>query len=164
MKLSLIERQILYNQCLIMSMLDADYKDDWELKMKALDSGYSIWYEEIVAIDTDELSEQDCKFVYNVLDMYSSLLFSYTKLTDKTGISEDSVCFQGFDGNYETKLFSFASFLLKDANRWSEFAEVDCNSHTEKASKYRQMLQVYNEISPKQNPLSKDQIILITNA
>lgn len=164
MQLSRVERQILYNQCLILSMLDSHSKDDWELKMKVLDSGYSSWYEEIVAVDTEELSEQECKFVHDVLDMYSRLFYSYKNLGDKTGIIEDDVSFQGFDGNYETKLFSFASFLLKEANRWCEFAKVDCNSHAERVNKYKMMLEVYNGISTKPESLSKEQILLIINA
>jgi len=163
MKLTQIERQMLYNQYQILSILCPDEQDYYEKKMTILQKGYELRYEDgVIDVYDEEVSESDCLFVYDVLDMYSSLFFSYQKLDDKSGVSEKDVVFGGFDGNNETKLYSFVNFLLKDDGRWGEFKDVYTNSHGQRVNRYREMLSVYKGMK-KHSDLSKDEIISIIN-
>jgi len=169
MELTKVERQILYNQCQILSVLCPEDKESLELKMIALNNGYTSEYEKIVNVYNDELSENECKFVYDVLIMYRSLYFSYEKLDDKLDISRNDVLFSGFDGNYECGYYSFACFLLKDKGLFEEFANVDTNSHASRVEIYERMLEVYNAISNDpstdyENSLTKENIISVINA
>ncbi len=67
----------------------------------------------------DEVSEDDCRFVYDVLDMHRDLIRSYEALTDKAGIEAADVSFRGFDGNNEPELYGLISFL-KGQGLWEE--------------------------------------------
>jgi len=169
MRLTQVERQILYNQNRILSIICPEEKDSYELNMTILLNGYTSDYEEVFEVYDDEVEESECQFVYHVLTMYRSLCFSYQKLDNKSGITNDDVLFQGFDGNDETKYYSFASYLLKEKKRFEEFKNVDTNSHSRKVEIYKSMLDVYNSISNEKNnhysnSLTRDEIISIINA
>ena len=67
----------------------------------------------------DEMSVEECRYVYDVLDLYRVLIRSYGELKDKEGLTPDDVKFAGFDGNNETKRWAFARHL-KEEGRWTE--------------------------------------------
>ncbi|MDR1002636.1 MAG: YfbU family protein [Oscillospiraceae bacterium] len=163
MKLTQVERQILYNQYKILSILCPDNKNCYEEKMNILHNGYTSCYgSDIVNVDGDEIDETECRFVEDVLFMYRSLYDSYKKLADKSGISEEAVKFDGFDCNNEGKHYSFAAFLTKERDEWSEFKTCNTNSHAHRVELYEQMLAVYKSL-PKSQYLSKEDIIAIIN-
>jgi len=167
MKLTQVERQILYNQNHILSILCPEEKKLFELKMTILSDGYTREYGKVVGVG-DELDENKCKFIHDVLDMYSDLYYSYYSLKDKTGISEKHVLFQGFDVSNEVKYNGYAQFLIKEEG-FEEFSEVDVNSHSSEVETYNRMLAVYKPIfeQKKNNDrdnLTKDEITLIINA
>ena len=168
MVLTCTERQILYNQYQILSLLCPEESKYFELKMKILSNGYTSEYGDVVNFE-NEIPEEDCDFVYDVLSMYRDLYFSFDKLDEKSNISKDDVVFRGFDGNNECKYYVFASFLLKEKDIFNEFADVGVNSHASRIDMYKKMLAVYkpildDKIGKYREYLTKGEILSIINA
>ncbi|GGM29655.1 hypothetical protein GCM10011351_14730 [Paraliobacillus quinghaiensis] len=122
------ERLILANQYEILSKLTEDEyeKKQYENIRDAFREGFTWGY----SLATDGLSEevtgQECCFVLDVLDMYSSLYFSREKSKEaKDAINEKEVLFVGFDLNdlQECRYFSFYKFLVEDLGRFNEYKE-----------------------------------------
>ncbi|MCL2633792.1 MAG: YfbU family protein [Oscillospiraceae bacterium] len=170
MKLTQVERQILYNQYDILSVLCPVDKELFELNKTILLNGYVREYDGLMELH-DEVSTDICDFVYDVLTMYRILYSSYHKLEDKSNISDEDVIFQGFDGNDETQYYAFASFLLKDKKLYSEFKNVEVNSHASRVGIYKSMLDIYTPIYDKMNKdrrygssLTEEEIIKIVDS
>ncbi len=145
--LTLYERQTLINQCKMLKKLNAENAEEYDKQIEILRSGYSIQYEEVFET-SEEMSVEDGRYVYDVLDMYRVLRQSYDNLKDKQGITEDDIKFQGFDGNNETKNYVFAKFL-QSQGLWEETLYPGCrlNSHSMMTiSLYPRMLATYKKI------------------
>jgi len=94
----------------------------------------------------DELDAQECRYVFDVLNMYRMLRNGYDELKDKSGIAEADIRFRGFDGNNETKRYAFAEFLQK-TGKWQEVLVGGLNSHTETTiQRYPRMLERFERI------------------
>lgn len=163
MRLSTTERLILINQLKILEKLYPEEADSYAVNRKALEEGYVLHYEWIFEWLFDEMSEDECREVIDILDMYSSLLFSYQKLLDKDGIEESDIEFRGFDGNTETKQLSYATYFMHDLDRFNELHDnspyPNYNSHCPMLGKYRLMIQVWK--SKSKNDLTKEDILEI---
>lgn len=160
MKLELTdsERLILANQYRILAHLEEEssYQD---LSDQLLD-GHSWLYGD--ALDRQlsaPLSEEDQKYVVDVLAIYDALHFSYRDLEDKSGIDPHKVEFPGFDGNNECHLMHFAHALRKD-NRFVELIpEHGKNSHCPTSARYERLLENYKKMGEPRFQLSKAQIL-----
>ncbi|MEB9421054.1 YfbU family protein [Bacillus cereus] len=139
--LSLKERLILANQYEILSRLTQDEyeKKQFENLQNIFASGYSRYYSLATEHFSDEVSDEECKFVVDVLSLYSSLYYSRKNNKEvQDAIDEKDVLFKGFDLNdsTEVKYYSFYKFLVQDLERFVEFKELiesgkieDYNSH-----------------------------------
>ena len=79
----------------------------------------------------EEMSIDECMYVYDVLDMYRVLIRSYEALADKDALTFGDVKIIGFDGNNEGK--------------WAETLAGYLNSHSMRTmSLYPQMLEISN--------------------
>lgn len=101
---------------------------------------------------TNEPMLEEVKYVYDVLDMWSDIESSISKLDEASKEQiEDAVGhwkeFKGFDGNHETEYLSIARFVIDKMNHWSEFKGRNLNSHRNTEGQYRKMLSLYNEMS-----------------
>ncbi len=121
-----------------------------EEALSALIGGYSIFYPKTDIGPNDEMSNEDMRFVMDILDLYRWLQFSYKQLgenakTDKLG---EDVKFNGFDGNAGDGYLGFARFL-KENGRWSDLelasGNDDLNSHMPVNDVYRRMLTEYKK-------------------
>ena len=172
MKLSKKDREILYNQFEILKLLNKD--DEYEVKtyekyQRIVESGYTLNYDEFSSVISENETEEEIqKFVYDVLDMFRGLIFSFGNLDDKEGLTIEDVRYQGFDGNEEGEYYGYANFLLEDLKIYQESYEVSksfLNSHCNKVQEYRRMLEVFKKYSVEsQTILSADQIKEILNA
>ncbi|MED1559435.1 YfbU family protein [Bacillus paramycoides] len=139
--LSKKERLILANQYEILAKLA---EDDYEKKQfnnlrDIFTSGYSRYYSLATEHFSDEVSDEECKFVVDVLNMYRDLYYSWYRNKDAHEvINEKTVLFKGFDLNdeIEVKYYSFYKFLVNDFGRFEEIKEFiaegkieDFNSH-----------------------------------
>ncbi len=153
MDLSEKDRLFLYNQCEILRILNID--DEYEVSKyekykEILSQGYEQLYGQITSGFEETVSIDITNFVYDVLDMYAKLLFSYYHLPkteqDKIDI-EDIKSFDGFDGNNELDHKLFVDFLFKHEKAYPEISEYcNTNSHAHRVGKYRRMLDIYNNI------------------
>jgi len=129
---------------------------------KAVEYGFKLHYSWIAEhIDDDEMSEEECKEVLNVLDMHRAITYSFNRIKDQTDLTVDDVRFRGYDGNNETRQFSYTNYFITDLGRFDELkfdAEYpDFNSHCPMVEKYRRMLVIW-ESYPDKFDLSEEQI------
>lgn len=169
MEISKIERLILINQYTILEKLDSDESEMYALNKKVLENGYTRDYGEIVEHLSDELPEIVSEEVWDILQMYRSMNFSYKDLKDKGSLKEEDIKFKGFDGNNETSYMSYAKFVMHDLDRFDELRDntgyPSYNSHWPKVDKYRRMLGAWKSVSERyNNKLSLEQINEILNA
>lgn len=128
-----------------------DEEYDYDNMIKALQFGFEYHYSDVFdCIFDDVLSEEDCREILDVLEMYRGITYSYNKLKKERGVknlNDDKIRFYGFDGNHETKQMSYARYYLVDLNRYFEIQEYaqgdDYNSHHQMLPKYRAMLSVW---------------------
>lgn len=164
MEFSRKERLILCNQCLILEKLYPEEAEGYAQTRKALEKGWALHYRAIAEnIYEDELSEQECQEVLDILNMYSFLTFAYKKLKDTEGIDEHRIKFDGFDGNSETSRMGYVRYFIKDLGRFQELdSGGDLNSHIQSLHRYQKMLREW-QMSPDKFKLTKDDIIRITS-
>ena len=140
------ERLSLMNQLTILKKLDPDNAEDYDDQIKILNSGYTIFYGEVFQPVFEEMPVEECKYVFDVLDMHRTLINSFNGLQDKQGLTADDVRFRGFDGNNETKNWAFAEYLQKKGQR-KETLVGGMNSHSIMTThRYPQMLERYEPI------------------
>jgi uncharacterized protein len=139
------ERLILINQLEILQKLKPDDADWYADKIKILTNGYTIFYGEIDKCIYEEMSEEDCKEVINILEMFTFLTRTYEKLNQPNVVNK---LFAGFDGNYETDQMGFAHFLIEEQNKFKELKKKNgaYDSHAPMLPKYRAMLEVWKTI------------------
>ncbi|MGL4875275.1 MAG: YfbU family protein [Clostridium sp.] len=169
MKLSKVERLLFANQFRILEKLYPDDAEYYENSRIALEEGFVGHYGNIFeGISDDELSEEECGEVIEILNMYRAITFSYKNLDDKEGISDADIRFEGFDLNdqYEGKLVVYARYFINNLNRFIELKYgkeyADCNSHCCKIDDYRRMLNIWGELDKKMK-LSNSEIKRLVN-
>src|SRR4051812_29414418 len=113
------ERLILFNQMQIRAVLQPDNKDYFQRMATILTEGYTLDYSQLFNPVYDELSNSQCAYVIEVMDMFSAMQISFNKLEDKDGITEDSLVFPGFNGNSETALMGYAEFVKDELGKFA---------------------------------------------
>ena len=166
MKLTRVERLIIANQLAILERLtdDKHEKAHFGYLRDGLQHGYVYAYDEAVQmIDKDELTEDRCKFVIDVLDMHRALKSAYDSLQDKSSVDLDSIEFPGFDGNYEAAYLGFCRYFINEPTkkRFSELAKGDdYDSHMPTLDRYAAMLDEWNK-SADRHKLTRADIVRI---
>jgi uncharacterized protein YfbU (UPF0304 family) len=141
-----LERLMLANQLRILEKLDLENANEYKRNRDIIVNGYTIQYDEVLKEIDDEMSVEECRYVYDVLDLYRALIRSYDELKDKEGLTPGDVKFRGFDGNEETKRWAFTKHVKKEG-RWEETLTGDVNNHgSVSQSKYHKMLKRFEPI------------------
>ncbi|HDR8155557.1 TPA: YfbU family protein [Bacillus cereus] len=127
--LSKRERLILANQYDILSRLaEEEYeKKEFEDLRDIFTSGYTRYYSLATEHFSDEVNQEECKFVVDVLDLYRDLYYSREHSAEaRDAINENDVLFKGFDLNdeIESKYYSFYKFLVDQLGRYGEIKEL----------------------------------------
>jgi uncharacterized protein YfbU (UPF0304 family) len=155
------DRLIIANQLKILEKLYPEEASYYAQHRKAVENGYSLHYSWLVEHFYEEMTEAECREVLDILDMYRAITFSYQKLADPSGIDEYWLRFRGFDGNNESKQFSYVQYFISDLGRFEELKYEadypDFNSHMPTLEKYRQMLAHWHSHG-KSFDLSKDEL------
>lgn len=162
------ERLLLINQYLILEKLDPENASDYEEIRVALEYGYEDEYKHFIEELRDPMTETECGIVQDTLNLYRVLTFSYNLLESPTDLTQEDIAFQGFDGNNEGNLYSYAKYLMETRLLYQELPENPhhaFNSHRRMQSKYIAMLQEF-EIMKKDGAdmLSEDEIKKILKA
>ena len=143
-----LKRYELINQLLILEKLYPEEADYYARNRKALENGYELQYSWLTENISDGLSEEECKEVLDILDMYRSITFSWQRLHEGEELPE-KLKFRGFDGNNETALMSYVQYFVIDLERFDELTygkeHPYFNSHCPMLDKYRRMLSVWKK-------------------
>lgn len=135
-------------------LYDAEY---FRHVVKALQYGYAGEYPRIFAGTDKELTYDECRLVWDVLDMFRVIKYSVRDLGDngweRTGVvdAEHYGSFQGFDFqiDLESKLAGYVAFLVS-TGRWEEQKSVietdGGSSHSEMLPTYRSMLAEFKPV------------------
>lgn len=137
---------------------DVDEIDRHRAHIEVLENGYTGEYAEEFASIHDELSLEECRLTWDLLDMFRVILASVTEvgldaireLEENAG---NALQFHGFDFNdsREASLASYARYLI-GTGRWEELAvhfdddHERGNSHTRMLGSYLRMLNVFQPI------------------
>ncbi len=140
------ERLLLINQFRMLEKLYPEGAKDWAESRDIIAHGYTIEYEDVFSEVFEEMDIEECKYVYDVLDLHRTLIQSFEALADKKGLTLDDVRFRGFDGNNESKRWAFTEHLKKQG-KWQETLTGGLNSHSiSTMSRYPRMLEKYEPI------------------
>ncbi|MGG5870195.1 YfbU family protein [Pseudomonas peli] len=143
-----LKRYELINQLLILEKLYPEEADYYSRNRKALENGYELHYSWLTENINDGLSEEQCKEVLDILDMYRSITFSWQRLHDGEEIPEN-LKFRGFDGNNETELMGYVQYFIIELDRFEELKygkeHPYFNSHHPTLEMYRRMLTIWKE-------------------
>ena len=164
-----MQRLKLYNQYTILEKLsilqgETDEAKEYARKARIIKEGFSYSYNECTDIIQEELPLEECKLVWDTLEMYSIILSSYRKI-ENPKVQIDEITFYGFDGNNESDLLSYCEFILNDLDRYNELApdgRKDFNSHSRCRDKYRRMIYKWDKMN-RPFPLTEAQIIELIN-
>lgn len=170
------DRLKLRNQFLILEKIDQEREDIWEKKKEVAEEGFALHYSgELAAEDLysgiadNEVSEDDCSLVLEVMDLYSTLQQSYESLEGGGNINKERIKFRGFDGNdpHEGRLLSYAKFVSNKLNRFGqlECKDGDFNSHGLAGGydKYKRQIEFWESMDDKYE-LASDEIEEILSA
>lgn len=149
MELSKAERLTLIHQFRILEKLYPEHAERYAQDREIIAAGYTVQYDDVFGSVFEEMSDGECRYVFDVLDMYRILKRSYEELDDKQGLTEEDVKFKGFDLNNEGKRYAFAEHLQKQG-RWEETLSGYLNSHSiMTVSLYPKMLENFEPIREK---------------
>jgi len=166
MELSKKDRLILINQYRILSILNPDGAGSYNVRIKMLENGYSLHYDEMVSWIDDGMSREECQEIIDILEMYRCLWQSFKKLKDKKGIKKKDVMFPGFDAREEEKQLNYAEYVLYGLKRYREFHQrrriPNHDSYKPMMDKYRAMFAVWRSLGCRKQ-LTRDEIIQILN-
>ena len=143
MKLTRLERWMLSNQLRILEALYPDEAKSFAITRTAIECGYTLNYDwSIDNIYRDELSEDACREVFDILEMFSAIERAVDKSTDEEIKKRPFARFIGFDGNNESHQLGYFRYLVEDLDKYARFkgdAPWDnCNSHMPVLEIYRQ--------------------------
>jgi len=163
MELTRVERWMLSNQLWILEALYPNEAESLAQDRKALEEGYALNYDwGIEHIYQDELSVDDCKEVFEILDMHWMMQNAYREHGGIEGLKEKDLSFKGFDGNHETRFMSYVRYVIEDLKQY-ESLNIDAdgfNSHSPMLSRYLDMVSHWRECEDKHN-LTPDDVLRI---
>lgn len=159
-----LKRFELINQLLILEKLYPDEAGYYAKNRKALEYGFELHYSWLTENLSDGLTEAECKEVLDIMDMYRSITFSWSRLNPDSK-TPDNIKFKGFDGNNEPSLRSYVLYFIIELERFEELKYSQSfpsfNSHTRMLERYRSQLSVWKEFD---FDLTAEQIALILEA
>ena len=166
---SLKERLALANQYEILANTTKNkhQAEQYRRYAEALQEGFEFHYRDLFDMFSDVMSREDCIEVFDILEMFSDLLYSYDRLTDKAGIDAHGIRFPGFDGQHEAQRWRYIRFIFADG-KFSTVHESapghDFNSHMPVLDIYRRMLVVWRKDRNPSRVLSAENIKAIDAA
>ncbi|KAB7673295.1 YfbU family protein [Plesiomonas shigelloides] len=164
MEMTNAQRLIISNQYHLMAMLDPAQADRYRRLQTIVECGYGLQLRELDR-HFGEISEDDCRTIIDVMEMYHALQVSFNNLADAGTIDRRRLNFLGFDAASESHLLGYVRFLTETEGRYPQFdaCEHCFNAQMPMWAKYQRMLQVWHAC-PRQYHLSAAEITQIVNA
>lgn len=155
--LSSVDRAILARLEDILGRLDED-EHERKRHQKAIDileNGYTADYGEVMFGLNQQLTETQCRLVWDTLDMYRIIRASLGRFDEnaRSNFSPYETEFPGFDLNSpeESPLLGYARHLIAD-DRWNDLADRFSsdndygNSHSPRLANYRAMIACWHQV------------------
>ncbi|EOC0415616.1 YfbU family protein [Cronobacter malonaticus] len=164
MEMTHAQRLILSNQYKMMSLLDPENGERYRRLQTIIERGYGLQMRELDR-DFGELSEETCRTVIDIMEMYHALQVSRSNMKDGHTIDERRVTFLGFDAATEARFLGYVRFLVNTEGRYTHFdaGTHGFNAQTPMWEKYQRMLKVW-QACPRQYHLCANEIMQIINA
>lgn len=137
--------------------------------IEILQRGYTIFYSMVDEWVSEEMSVDDGHFVLQILNIYRQIEGYKQKNPEDKEVNEHYYSvFAGFDGNEESKFFSFTRFLIERQDKYAEqkpyWRDTDgLNSHAPMKDKYEKMITKWEETGGGYN-FDRDRILEILSA
>ncbi len=168
MEISKRDRLILINQYKILASLNKDEAEYYQELISILESGYAIFYSQLDEWISDEMPQQEGRFVLDVLDLYRAIEDVKRASKDNRLLAHNYSYFRGFDGNNETGYMSFCRFLIEIQGKFQEQRQYllkndNLNSHMPMIDKYSRMLEEAKKL-PNKWSMSIDEALRILDA
>lgn len=167
MELTKKERLAFIYQLRILEALYPDEAGYYAKNRTALEEGYTYHYDWMVEHLYDELSEEQCREVIDILDMYSEIAWGLERLEEGDELKKHHLArFPGFDGNNETQLMAYVRYFVVDLDRFSILKQDEYpyfNSHCPMLETYREMLERWHAFG-KRHQLGRAQIATLLGA
>jgi len=164
MELTKKERLAFIYQLRILEALYPSEAPYFSQNRTALENGFSLHYGDLSESLNDELSEEQCKEVLDILDMYRAITFGLRELDDGDDLRDHHRAkFIGFDGNNEGQLMAYVRYFIVDLDRYDELKEgkfSSFNSHMPMLPTYQEMLTRW-ALLDKKHKLSRDDIVAV---
>lgn len=163
------QRATLITQLQILKAVDSHNKSDYDERIQILQSGYTIFYDQAIGVSGEEMPEDQCRFVLDVLDMYGMIEdYKSDNPTDKEVWDHLRGHFRGFDGNNEGSYLGFARFLVltqgKDEEQQAYTAKNDrMNSHMPMEPTYQKMLSLWKSLPNPYHALTRADVMALMN-
>ena len=140
-----LKRYELINQLLILEKLYPEEADYYAKNRKALEYGFALHYSWLTENLSEGLTAEECKEVLDIMDMYRSITFSWSRLHPDEE-TPNNIKFKGFDGNNESSLRSYVQYFIMDLERFDELkygqSFPSFNSHTRMLERYQNQLRI----------------------
>ncbi|MEA1065559.1 YfbU family protein [Erwinia sp. HR93] len=164
MEMTNAQRLILSNQYKMMVMLDPENAERYRRLQTIVERGFGLQMRELDR-EFGQLTEETCREVIDIMEMYHALHVSWSNLKDKIDINECRVTFLGFDAATEARLLSYVRFMVNVEGRYTHFdaGTHGFNAQTPMLEKYQRMLKIWHAC-PRQYHLSANEITQITHA
>ena len=158
------QRLILSNQYKMMTMLDPDNAERYRRLQTIIERGYGLQMRELDR-EFGQLTEETCRTVIDIMEMYHAMHASWTNLKDNQSIDERRVTFLGFDAATEARFLGYVRFMVNVEGRYALFDSGTHGFHAQTTmwEKYQRMLKVWQSC-PRQYHLSANEIAQIINA
>lgn len=168
MKITKSNRLILINQYRILASLDKSEANHYEELIKILENGYAIFYSQLDEWISDEMPEEEGRFVLEVLDLYRAIEDIKRASKDSRLLTHSYSYFQGFDGNNETDHMGFCRFLIETQGKFQEQKQYllrndNLNSHMPMIEKYSRMLDAAKRL-PNKWSMNVDEALQVLDA
>lgn len=168
MELTKKDRILLINQYKILAALNKDEESHYLELIEVLERGYEIFYSLVDEWVSEDMPEDEGRFVLNVLDLYRAIEDVKRITKDERLLKHDYSFFKGFDGNNETEHMAFCRFLIETQGKFQEqrpykLRNDNLNSHMPMIEKYQRMLDVAAGFASTLK-MSPDQVLTVLNA
>ncbi|MGS0706061.1 YfbU family protein [Acinetobacter sp. ANC 3781] len=168
MQLTKIERLNLIHQYLILEKLYPESQPHYSELRQALEDGYSLHYSWCFESLGNDMPEDECRKVLDILDMYRAIAFSSEKIKSTKVTEHYYNIFRGFDGNEEGQYMQYTNFFIKKLGRFDELLygneNRSFNSHSNMLKRYSRMLNIWINEMNKNYDLNEEQILKILEA
>lgn len=167
MKLTKSERLSLIYQMKILEKLYPEEAAQLSQNRTALEEGFTLHYDWIFESLRDEMSEEDCQEVLDILDMYRAITFSLQGIDESDDLGNHRLAkFKGFDGNNEGQRMDYVRYFIVDLERYDELKQGKLptfNSHTRMLPTYQKMLRRWDDVE-RSFEMSREQIAFVLGA